>query len=155
MARARKPDETRETRYEELLSQLVPGYYDEHILLTSIEFHCPEEIITYPGDPLEKVEISWQYSFEKTAHGFSASVIIRNTIRGEETEYDSIDLEIGYKLRYGSKVELPKALYKRFAYDRVLPTVWPCFRYHALELYFRGGLRWVVLPFEPPAVAEQ
>lgn len=155
MARAQRSNEKRQTSYERLLSQLVPGYYEGHVVLTSIQFHCPEEIIMYPGDPLEKVEISWQYSFEKTAHGFSANVIIRNTIRGEETEYDSIDLEIGYKLGYESKMELPKALYKRFACERVLPAVWPYFRYHALELYFRGSLRWVVLPFDPPEVAEQ
>ena len=155
MARARRSDETRETRYEELLAQLVPGYYEGHLFLTSVQFHCPEEIIMYPADPLEKVEISWQYSFEKTGYGFKADVIIRNTIRGDEIEWDSIDLEMGYKLQYESKIELPKALYKRFAYDRVLPAVWPYFRYHALELYFRGGLRWVVLPFDPPEVAEQ
>jgi len=155
MARARRSNETPQPRYEKLLSQLAPGYYSGHILLTSVQFRCSEEIIMYPSDPLENVEISWQYSFEKSRSGFNANVIINNTIQGDEVEHDSIDLEIGYKLHYESKMALPKAFYKRFAYDRVLPAVWPYFRYHALELYFRGGLKWVVLPFDPPEVAEQ
>lgn len=153
MARARKSNDKQQTVYKELLSQLELGYYSGHIRLDSVEFHCPD-IIDYPADPLEKVQISWQYSYEKTEHGFDANVIIRNTIKGDLNEYDQIDLEIGYNLHYGSKMTLPKTLYRKFAYDKVLPQVWPYFRDHALELYFRAGLRWVILPFEPETVIE-
>jgi hypothetical protein len=154
MARTRKPDETEKSAYERLLSQIEPGYYSGHVRLNSVQFHCPEDVIEYPMEPIEDVEISWKYSFGRTDNGFSADVTIRSRITGNSDENDSIYLELGYTLYYGSEKDLPRTLHRRFAYDKVLPQVWHYFRQHALELYFRAGLKWVIIPFEPGTIVE-
>jgi len=153
MDRARKPKETEQLVYDKLLSQLEVGYYSGHVRLSSVEFRCPEDAMEYPMEPIEKLEISWDCSFEKSENGFTANVTISNRIVADHIENESIDLEIGYNLYYGSKVNLPESLAKRFAREKVLAHVWPYFRQQAIELYFKAGLRWVVLPFEPPMIA--
>ena len=154
MASAQKLDATQRSTYKKLLAQIELGYYSGHIRLNSVEFRCPEDVVEYPMEPVEDVKISWKYSFAKTDNGFSANVIIKNEITTDFSEDDSIELEIGYELYYGSKMDVPDSLVEKFAHEKVLPQVWPYFREHAKELYFKAGLKWVIIPFEPNAIAE-
>lgn len=154
MARVRKSKERDELLYDQLLSQLEVGYYSGHVRLNSVEFRCPEDAIEYPMDPIEKIEISWNCTFKKDGDGFTANVTISNMITGDyEPEFITLDME--YDLHYGSRIDLPESLARRFAREKVLAHIWPYFRQHAIDLYYKAGLRWVVLPFDPPEVAEQ
>ena len=154
MANKQKLDKTQQSTYKKLLDQLELGYYSGHIRLDSLEFRCPEDVVEYPMEPVEDVEIYWKYSFEKKDDGFNVNVIIRNEILSDFGEDDCIALEIGYTLYYGSKMDLPDSLIKKFAHEKVLPQVWPYFRELAGELYFKAGLKWVIIPFEPKIITE-
>ena len=147
MSKPQKPAPTERSIYKKLLSQVRKGYWSGHVHLTSVEFSW-EDVVEYPNEPVENMTTTWQYSFEKTGGGFLVHVLLRNEIPSEE-EDKAIELEIGYTLNYQSEMELPASLVERFAYDIVLPQVWPYFREYAKELYFKAGLLWVVIPFEP------
>jgi hypothetical protein len=151
MAETPKLGSTKASVYEKLLSQIELGYYSGHIRLNSVEFNCPEDAKEYPMEPIDNVDISWKCSFEKIDIGFRADVILRNEIESDD-EGDSIRLNIGYSLYYTSKMDLPDSLADKFAHDKVLPQVWPYFREYARELYFKAGLKWVLIPFEPKVV---
>ena len=155
MARVRKAKQSEDILYDRLLSQLEVGYYNGHVRLNSVEFRCPEDAMEFPMEPIEEIDIRWSCSFEKGTNGFTANAMISNMIVPDNIENDFIALDIEYNLYYRSKIDLPESLAERFAQEKVLAHVWPYFRQHATELYYRAGLSWVVLPFEPPAIAEQ
>jgi hypothetical protein len=154
MAGAQKIDATQLATYKKLVSQIELGYYSGHLRLNSVDFSCPEDVVEFSNEPVEDVNTSWKYSFERTDNGFVANVLLKNEITSDDGGDDAIVLEIGYILYYGSKMDMPDSLVDKFANEKVLPQVWPYFREHAKDLYFKAGLKWVIIPFEPSVVAE-
>jgi hypothetical protein len=138
--------------YKNVLSQ-IKGAFDP-ILLNSIEYTCPADSLNalpndgFANEPVEYLEVSWQYSFEKTKVGFRAHVNIANFIECR-SDAEDISLEIGFTVFYISEIELSSFFAEKFAYEKLLPDVWPYFRELALDLYHKSGLLWVILPLKP------
>ncbi len=154
MTKSHKLNAKNQSIYNKILSQVKWSDW-EAIRLDSVDFHCPVDVIEYPMEPVESIDISWKYSFEKTDNGFYANVLIMNEITSNDGMSGSIDLVIGYNLYYVSEMDLPGPLVEKFAYEKVLPHVWPYFRENARELYFKAGLKWVIIPAEPNVIAEE
>lgn len=155
MASAKQLDARQRSIYKKLLSQIKLQEL-EPICLTSLDYTCtpaslnslPDYVL--PNEPFTDIETCWQYSFEKTKDGFLANVLLRNEIACEGT--DDILLEVGYTVFYTSGIDLPSSLVDKFAYEKVLPHIWPYFRELARDIYYKSGLLWVVMPIEPNAV---
>lgn len=157
MADVKQLDPKQRSVYRKLLSQIKSWSYNHSLQLASLNYNCkPDSLNALPDDrlrnePVEDIKTSWQYSFEKTKSGFRANVWLRNEIMCEGT--DDISLEVEYIVYYKSSIDLPSSLVDKFAYEKVLPHVWPYFRELAQDIYFKSGLLWVIMPIEPDAVS--
>lgn len=137
--------------YQKFISQLEAGTYNP-VRINSINYTCASESLNalpagnFSNEPVEDFDTSWRYSFEQTENGFLAKVNFRNVIQCEEA--DDIVFEIGFDVFYKSEIKLRRTWADCFAWETLLPQIWPYFRMYALDNYHKSGLLWVILPFE-------
>jgi hypothetical protein len=155
---AKKLNTLEKTIYRKLLSHLKEE--PETIFLTSLEFSCPPwEIDAGLEDSpavrsfIDSIDnnTSWKYTINKTVMGFCVKVQLRNEI-GNEGLRETFFLNVGYTAYYHTDVDLPNTLVEKFAYEKVLPRIWPYFRQQALDTYFKAGIIEVLIPLEPNAI---
>ena len=140
--------------YKKLLGQISQQAYFGPITLMAVEFKYVDNIVEYENEPVEGIQISWHYSFEKTSGGFQSNVSIQSRIQSDYDPLERIYLEAVYKIDYFSELELPDYLVDKFAHEKVLPQVWPYFRQLAKDLYIKAGLLWTIIPIEPKVDGE-